>query len=153
MSAKCNHESSKISPTPALDVRCSFFDNEWSMRTEESTSHRTLPLSGAYSVSLKSQSFEGDTPKKWTTPKSKFPKFTDSDKQIVYIGVTDPAEYESGRIFELETSSLSFWLFFVENLKKISKTSGSDCQTNTPLPIIICASHFKTIVYRWFEVK
>ena len=48
---------------------------------------------------------------------------------------------------------VTFWLFFVKNLKKISKTSGSDCQTNTPLPIIICASHFKTIVYCWFEVK
>ena len=31
-----------------------------------------------------------------TTPKLKFSKFTDVDKQIVYIGAIDPAESKSG---------------------------------------------------------
>ena len=40
----------------------------------------------------KSRNFGGDIPKNGTTPKFKFSKFTDFDKQIVYIGVIDTAE-------------------------------------------------------------
>ena len=58
-------------------------------------------LSGAYLATHESRNFGGDTPKKGTTPKLKFSKLTDIVKQIVYIGVIDPAESKSGLILRL----------------------------------------------------
>ena len=51
----------------------------------------------------------------------KFSKLTEIVKQIVYIGVIDPAEFKSGRILR------------PVNFEKFSKTSGSSCWPNTPL--------------------
>ena len=71
--------------------------------------HLNKPLShadsqlttGAYLATHESRNFGGDTPRKGTTPKLKFSKLTDIVKQIVYIGVIDPAKFKFGLIFEL----------------------------------------------------
>ena len=60
-----------------------------------------LQLAGAYLAAHESRNFGGDTSKKGTTPKLKFKKLTDIVKQIVYIGVIDPAESKYGLIFQL----------------------------------------------------
>ena len=52
--------------------------------------------SGAYLATHETRNFGGDTPKKGTTP-----KLTEIVKQIVYIGVIDPAESKSGLILRL----------------------------------------------------
>ena len=57
-------------------------------------------LAEAYLATHESRNFGGDTPKNGTAPKFKFSKFTDFDKQIVYIGVIYTAESKP---------SLSFW--------------------------------------------
>ena len=56
---------------------------------------------GAYLTTHKSQNFGGDTPRTGTTPKLKFSKLADIVKQIVYVGVIDPAESKFGLSFEL----------------------------------------------------
>ena len=71
--------------------------------------------------------FWDDTPRKGTTQKFKFSKLTDIVKQIVYIGVVDPAESKFGLVFELGL------LLFVANFENLLKTSGCNCWPNTPL--------------------
>mgnify|MGYP001803481042 CR=1 FL=1 len=74
----------------------------------------------------------GDSLQKGTTPNLQFSKFTDYDKQIVYIGVIDLSPNLA--LFLRNTHSVSAILAtFVKNLKQIKKTSGSDCHSNTPL--------------------
>ena len=58
-------------------------------------------VSGAYLATHESRNFGGGTPKRGTTPKLKFLKLTEIVKQIVYIGVIDPAEFKSGLILRL----------------------------------------------------
>ena len=50
---------------------------------------------GAYLATRDSQNLKDNTPERETTPKLKCSKFADFDKQIVYIGVIDPAESKS----------------------------------------------------------
>ena len=67
-----------------------------------------------------------DTPKKKKTPKLKFWKFTDFDKQIIEIGVIDPSESNYSRLLRRHFEN------FCRKHKNIQKTSGSDCHsTNT----------------------
>ena len=63
--------------------------------------------------------FWADTPKKGTTPKLIFSEFTDSDKQIVCIGVIEPAEFRYGPIFELRLLLSCDFAYFVKRLEKI----------------------------------
>ena len=63
--------------------------------------------------------FGRDIPEKGTTQKLKISKLTDFDKQVVYIGVVDPAESKSG----LMLGKLLHCLFdhFCQELEKIPK--------------------------------
>ena len=60
--------------------------------------------------------FGRDIPEKGTTQKLKISKLTDFDKQVVYIGVVDPAESKSEA-----NSFIVFLTTFVKNLEKIPK--------------------------------
>ena len=75
-------------------------------------------LTGAYLATHESRNFGGDTPEKGTTPNLKFQKFTDFDKQIVYIGVIDPPESKSGIIFELGPLLHCHFGYFCRRLEK-----------------------------------
>ena len=81
----------------------------------------TTSLAGAYLATHESRNFGGETPKKGTTPKLKFSKLIDKVKQIVYIGVNDPAESKSGIIFGLGLLLHCHFGFFVANFEKYSK--------------------------------
>ena len=74
-----------------------------------------LLCTGAYLATHESRNFGGDTPEKGTTPNLKFWKFANFDKQIVYIGVIDPPETESG---------ITFWLFLSKTWKNLKKLVG-----------------------------
>ena len=82
---------------------------------------------GAYLATHESRNFGGDTLKKGTTPKFKFLKLIDMVKQIVCIGVNDPAESKSGLIFGLGLLFHCIYGSFCRKLWKILKTSGSNC--------------------------
>ena len=77
--------------------------------------------SGAYLATHESRNFGGDTPEKGTTPNLKFWKFADFDKQIVYIGVIDPAEFKSDIIFGLGLLLHCHFGYFCQNFEKRSE--------------------------------
>ena len=56
-----------------------------------------------------------------TTPKLKFSKFTDFDKQIVYIRVIDPVEPKSGVISELGILLHCHFGYFCQKKEKKSE--------------------------------
>ena len=66
-----------------------------------------------------------------TTPNSNFSKFTEFDKQKVYmyIGVIDPAESKSGLVFELGLLLHCHFDYFWSKLGKNPKNFGSGCQS------------------------
>ena len=72
------------------------------------------------------QDFGGCVPKKGQLQNLSFSKFTDCVKHIVHAGVTDPADFTSGLIFELDlqaTTSVSLAIS-AKSLKKFQKTKG-----------------------------
>ena len=68
-----------------------------------------------------SQNFEGETLKKGTILKFKSLNFSDFDKQIVYIGVIDPAESKSGLNYSLWLLPHCHFGFFCQKLGKNSQ--------------------------------
>ena len=69
------------------------------------------------------QDFGGCVPKKGQLQNLSFSKFTDCVKHIVHAGVTDPADFTSGLIFELDlqaTTSVSLAIS-AKSLKKFRK--------------------------------
>ena len=89
----------------------------WFTKTDTNTNIGSIVLSWVYLATHELQIFEGDTPKKGTTPELIISIFTDSDKQTVHIRVFVESKY--GLTVELR---LLFHCHFLK--KKIKNTAG-----------------------------